>query len=86
MKNKDNDKNLVNKVKKQYKIVTLERNTGKGIHQGTNSGNFNNLYDAELERLSTIRSQLLSTGQYTENDKLIVGIDDQIRKIYQSKI
>lgn len=87
MKNKDTaDKSRLNKIKKQYKIVSLERNSSKGNHQGTNSGNFNNLYDAELERLSTMRSQLLSTGQYTENDKLIIGIDDQIRKIYQSKI
>lgn len=83
-----------NKPSKQYRIVTLE-NTSGGRFSGGNSENYNNqgtglnvknvnvknLREAELERLSNHRSQILNSGAYTENDNLIVEIDNQIRRL-----
>lgn len=83
LKNKEtNDKSMKSSLKKQYKIVTLEKKANNSNNYNA-SNDFNNAVEKELDRLSNMRSQLLSSGQYNENDKLILGIDEQLHKLLQ---
>ena len=80
---------------KQYRIVSLEnmhpRNYESKTAYGINEKNerqpesFEDFRAAELERLSLNRNQLMATGMYSESDKLICDLDNQIRKLLHNQ-
>lgn len=92
--NENKEKN--NSIQRQYRVVTIENNNLNkgGIFESNqfNSGNsgfgtnYNELKEAELERLSKNRSQLLESGMYNESDQLIINIDSQIERLIRNEI
>ena len=61
-----------NTTSKQYKIITLDKR---------NNVTINNNKENEIERLSNERNKLLVSGMYTETDKIIIEMDNKIRKL-----
>lgn len=92
--NENKEKN--NSIQRQFRVVTIENNSLNkgGIFDSNqfNSGNsgfgtnYNELKEAELERLSKNRSQLLESGMYNESDQLIINIDSQIERLIRNEI
>lgn len=69
------DSNSFNMKNKQYRIITLENKKSNIYEFGKES---------EIERLSNERNKLLNSGMYTENDRIIIEMDNKIKRLLQN--
>ena len=69
-------------IKKYYNtnnIAIQNNNIGK---QKSNVYEFGK--ESEIERLSNERNKLLNSGMYTDNDRIIIEMDNKIKRLLQN--
>jgi hypothetical protein len=82
LKNENQEKN---EKKKEYKIINLRKTNSN--NQGQIYGrNFNSEsgHKNEIEKLENEKYFLLSSGNYSENDPLVMRLDTKLKKLYES--
>lgn len=71
--------NIANNTKrKEYKVVTIKKG---GTNKYSSSNTYNIKY--ELEKLNAEKMSLLNSRMYTENDPLIIQIDNRLRRLME---